>query len=151
VDGQSSVRAVTWEEIIVPAVRGGETVESHMRFAAGDVCVVEVRVGGDVDARGEGPDLFEALTAARRSLEAEGVRVACNGARRDVFPSAMLRQAAAGRRAYVLTMPRTGERPVTVDIFEAAPGSSALATVDEQRAWFDQWLQAGEGRRDGSP
>lgn len=138
---------MTWEEINVPAVRAGETVESQVRFAAGEVCVVEVSIGGDVAARGEGPDLFEALVAARRSLEAAGVRVACNGARRDVFPSAMLRQTAAGRRAYVLTMPRTAGRPTTVDIFEAAPESSALATVDEQRAWFDQWLKSGEERR----
>jgi hypothetical protein len=140
---------MTWEEVTVPAVRGGGLVVSRVRFAAGDVCVVEVRVGGDVDARGEGPDLFEALASARRELEAHDVLVACNGARRDVFPSAMLRQAAGGRRAYVLTVPRTAARPATVDIFDPAPDVAALATVEEQRDWFDRWLRS--GREGGSP
>ena len=134
---------MTWEEVSVPAVRGGGLVTSRVRFAAGDACVVEVSVGDDIDARGEGTDLFEALVSARRQLEAHGVLVGCNGARRDVFPSAMLRQATGGRRAYVLAMPRTAARPQTVDIFAPAPDTSALATVDEQRAWFDMWRQTG--------
>jgi hypothetical protein len=111
---------MTWEEVNVPAVRGGELVTSPVRFAVGDVCVVEVSVGDDIGARGEGPDLFEALASARRQLEAYGVVVGCDGARRDVFPSAMLRQATGGRRAYVLAVARNAARPQTVDIF--APG-----------------------------
>jgi hypothetical protein len=142
-DRKSGVRAVTWEEATVPAFRSGAEVTSRLRFAAGDVCVVEARVGDDLDVRGEGPDLFEALIAARRDLESHGVLVACNGSRRDVFPSQMQRQAAQGRRAYLLTMPRTSARPQTVDIFAAAPDPSVLATVEEQRAWFDMWRLSG--------
>ena len=135
---------MTWEEVTVPAVRDGELVTSHVRFATGDACVVEVKVG-DVDSRGEGSDLFEALVQARRGLEAQDVLLGCNGARRDVFPSAMQRQAAWGRRAYVLTVPRTTARLPVVDIFAAAPELSALSTVDEQRAWFDRWRESGSG------
>jgi hypothetical protein len=136
---------MTWEETTVPVVRRAGSVSSLVRFAAGEVCVVEVSASDGTQVRGEGPDLFEALVAVRRFLEAGGTRLACNGSRRDVFPSAMLRQASGGRRAYVLEMPRTTARPVTVDIFEVAPESAALATVDEQRAWFEQWQQAGAG------
>lgn len=137
---------MTWVETTVPAVRGSELVTTHVRFTAGDVCVVEVKVG-DIDSRGEAPDLFEALVRARRGLETQDVLLDCNGARRDVFPSAMQRQATEGRRAYVLTIPRTTKRPPVVDIFAAAPDLSALATVDEQRAWFDRWRasEPGEG------
>ncbi len=91
---------MTWEEVSVPAVRHGEQVTSHLRFTSGDVCIVEVRVGDDLDVRGEGPDLFEALVAARRGLEANSVRLACNGARRDMFLSPMLRRAVQGRRGW---------------------------------------------------
>ena len=133
---------MTWEEATVPAVRGGELVTSHVRFTMDDVCVVEVKVG-DVDSRGEGPDLFEALAQARRGLEAQDVLLGCNGARCDVFPSAMQRQAGWGRRAYVLTMPRTTARLAVVDIFAVAPELSELATVDAQRAWFGRWRQSG--------
>ena len=126
---------------MVPAVRGDGQVTSHIRFSTGDVCVVEVRIGDDLDVRGEGPDLFEALASVRRDLEPHGMMLACNGSRQDVFPSPMLRQATMGRHAYVLTMPRSRERPPAVDIFDTVPESSVLATVDEQRAWFDRWRQ----------
>lgn len=139
---------MTWEEAAVPAVRHDEPVTSDVRFAAGDVCVVEVRIGDNLDVRGEGPDLFEALASARRDLKAHGVLLACNGARQDVFPSAMLRQATRGRRAYVLTMPRSTAMLPSVDIFATAPESSVLATVEEQRAWFDRWRQTGPEERE---
>jgi hypothetical protein len=133
---------------VVPAVRHGKPLTSHIRFSAGDTCVVEVRMADDLTARGEGPDLFEALASARRDLEADGVQLACNGARKDVFLSPMLRQSTAGRRAYVLAIPRSTTRPSTVDIFAAAPESSELATVDEQRAWFDRWRRSGPGKEE---
>jgi len=140
---------MTPEDVIVPALSGGEVVRSRVRFTAGDVCVVEVEVG-DTNARGEAGDLFEALAQARRGLEAQDVLLGCNGARRDVFPSAMQRQTGWARRAYVLAIPRTTGRPPVVDIFAAAPESSVLATVDEQRAWFDRWRHIPSEER-GSP
>jgi hypothetical protein len=115
---------------------------SRVRFCAGDVCVVEVTIENSLNARGEGADPFEALASARRILEVHGILLSCNGARRDVYPSPMLRQAAAGRHAYVLTLPRTRERPQTVDIFAPAPNIADIATVDGQRAWFDSWQQS---------
>jgi hypothetical protein len=130
---------MTWTATTVPALRGDEQLTASLRYAAGDVCVVEVEIDGSLAARGEGPDLFEALAAARRILEAHDVLLACNGSRRNVFPSPMLRQAASGRRAYVLALPRSDAKPPTVDIFDPAPDLSTVVTVDEERAWFDQW------------
>lgn len=135
---------MNWEEAAVLVIGGDEGASSRVRFTAGTVCAVEVDGLDGTQVRGEGPDLFEALAAVRRILEAKGVRLACHGSRRDVFPSAMLRQSTAGRRAYVLEIPRTAARPATVDIFGPAPEAAVLATVDEQRAWFDNWQLAGE-------
>jgi hypothetical protein len=116
-----------------------------VRFVIGDVCVVEVSVEGAPWVRGEGSDLFEAFAAVRRVLEAEEVLLVCNGCRRDVYPSPMLRQASAGRHAYVLHLPRSTAQPPTVDIFGAAPEPAILATVDEQREWFDRWRKSNMG------
>ena len=129
-----------WEEVAVPALRGGQKVTMQVRFATGDeACVVQVSSGEDVSVRGEARDLFAALAEARRELEAHGVQLACNGARLDVWPSGMLRQTGYGRRAYVLTKPSTVGKAPTVDIFEPAPESAVLATVDEQREWFHRY------------
>jgi hypothetical protein len=136
---------VTWEASAVPAIKGGEVVESQVRFTTDDVCTVEAEVG-DTASSGRGPDLFEALAAARRELEAHDILLGCNGARRDVHPSAMQRQAGWARRAYVLIMPRTGEKLQVVDIFAAAPDLSLLATVDAQQAWYEQWRESGRAR-----
>ena len=104
------------------------------------MCVVEVRIESELAALGEGTDLFDALVAARRILEKQETLLGCNGSRREVFPSSMLRQATKGQRAYVLTMPRTSEKPPTVDIFDPAPNLTGVVTVDEQKAWFECWL-----------
>lgn len=139
---------MSWEEADLPAVVEGKLVRCSVSFTSDDVCVVEVRLPEEPMARGEGADLFEALASARRLLELQRVMVGCNGSRRDVFPSPMLRQAAKGRRAYVLELPRSTKKPLTVDIFDSVSDLSALGTVDEQRAWFDRWLPPEPGRGD---
>lgn len=130
---------MTWEERSVPALRDGQPVTAQVRFVTGDTCVVEVRASPDVTARGEARDLFAALAAARRDLETQGVQLAINGARLNVWPSGMLRQAGYGRRAYVLTMPPAGGPARTVDIFEPAPEQAELAMVAEQNEWFQRY------------
>ncbi len=132
----------------MPALHAGTVVTSRVRFRVGDQCEVQVRLPDGYTAQGEGLDLFDALVAARRRLEAHGVLLGCNGGRRDVYPSAMLQQTSRGRRAYVLSSPRGGSRLPVVDIFEPAPDLSLVATVDEQRASFDRWTG---GRPDEAP
>jgi hypothetical protein len=84
-------------------------------------------------AETEAADLFAALEAIRLQLEPSGLRVCCQGARPDVFPSGMARQMAGGRRAYRL---RPGQRPSgddLVDIFDPAE-CGEVVTVHEQQA-----------------
>ena len=131
---------MSWSEVTVPVVRDGVRVPAQVRFADADPCLVEVWLGAERLAAGEAPDLFDALIEARRALEHQGLLLAVNGSRRDVYPSAMQRQAAHGRRAYVLTLPRTRTKPPVVDIFDPAPEDAAVVTVVDQRAAFDKWL-----------
>jgi len=138
---------MSWQELNVRAIRGHQATRGRVRFRindlskAGNLCRVEVTIDGVV-ASGAAPDLFEALAQVRRTLEKDGITLVVNGARRDVFPSAMLRQTSQGRRAHVHTPPRSTMRPVAVDIFETASPDAQLATVDEQLARHDQWAQS---------
>ena len=135
---------MTRESRELQALSPDDVLSAHVRLEVGEVCRVEVLLP-DLRISGDGPDLFEALVSVRRQLEPWRITLVCNGARRDVYPSPMLRQSASGRRAYVLTLPRTSARPKTVDIFDEAPVGSVLVTVDEQRAAFDEWARAEPG------
>lgn len=130
-----------WDEVTVPAIGAGGTEMVRIRFAPDEPSVVEV-IGAELTVRGEGLDLFEALISVRRDLATRGVVLACNGSRRNVFPSQMLRQASCGRFAYVLTLPRPTSMPETVDIFSIAPESAELVSVEEQREWFHHWQRS---------
>lgn len=112
-------------------------LQGVIRYSADPEPLVGADFGEFGSVTGRGADLFAALRDARRQLE-PAIYIACNGARRDVYPSAMQRQATKGRRAYVLTLPRTKGRPQVVDIFERADGAD-IATVDDQLEWFKRW------------
>jgi hypothetical protein len=140
-DDQSDIPAVTLIETNVFAFREGARVPARVGYQLDGAAVVVVTIEGESLYRGVGTDLFDALASARRDLEFVGITLACNGSRKDVYPSPMLREATFGRMAYVLTSPKSRERPETVDIFESAPEGANLATVDEQKAAFEDWAK----------
>jgi len=86
-----------------------------------------------------GPDMFEALVRLRRQLEPDGLTIAVQGSRRDTFPSGMGRDMGGGMQVYVM---RPGLRSRPEDLVrtldDAPPGQ--MATVDEQREFFETWL-----------
>lgn len=130
---------MSWDEVTLSVARAGHISPAQVRFTAEGPCQVEVRISSALQASGVGGDLFEALAGARRILEASGFLLICNGARCNVFPSPMMRQAISGRRAYELSMPRTANKPPVVDIF--APAELVdICTVDEQVEWHSRWV-----------
>jgi hypothetical protein len=86
-----------------------------------------------------GPDLFEALVRLRRQLEPEGLALAIQGSRRDTYPSGMARDMGGGERIHVLRPGRGAHLDDLVETFADAPVDQ-LATVDEQRAFWEAWL-----------
>ena len=61
------------------------------------------------------------------------------GGSRTVFPSGMCPDMAAGLRAYRLTLGKHAQQEDLVSIFDAGRGVEP-AIVDEQRAFFRDWL-----------
>lgn len=134
---------MTGEALTGWALEGEERYPVEFALIPDDLCVVTVRSERWPEIVGRGSDLFEALVEARGPLDALGVLLECNGSRVDVHPSAMLRQAGRGRRAYVLALPRTPVKPEVVDIFEIPVGEFRLGSVVEQGQWFEKWLRSG--------
>jgi hypothetical protein len=89
-------------------------------------------------------DYFECLLTVRRQLQAEGLRVCCQGARRDVWPSGMARDMGSGLGAYVLTS--APGRPELVAVFDPAD-LALIGTVEEQEAHFRSWWEHRTGRQ----
>lgn len=90
-------------------------------------------------ARGE--DYFSAFAAVRRQLEPLNIRVLCYGACRNVYPSGLLRDMAAGLKAYKLSLGQKPDQSDIVGIFDQGPEMD-IASVDDQRRFYDQWLNS---------
>lgn len=119
--GESATARLTWwQEAREPKPRYGVVVDGPF---------------GRVEA--EGPDLFEALVLARRRFEPDGWLIAVQGARRDTFPSPMMRDMGGGEVVYVLRPGEPATRDDLVKTFDDAP-SGLLATVDEQQRHIDE-------------
>jgi hypothetical protein len=84
-------------------------------------------------------DVFECLCRLRTELDREGIRLCCNGARLNVWPSGMARDMGGGSKAYVLQIGRRATIDDLVDIFDSAPIED-VATVEEQRRFAEKWL-----------
>jgi len=85
-----------------------------------------------------GEDLFEAMLALRRTLEAQGAQLLCAGARPEVYPSSMSR-AGGARKCYVT---RIGESATElVDVFAYAP-PQAVGSIEQQQAFRARWVQS---------
>jgi hypothetical protein len=126
------------DERDVTAVRGGERARSRLRWRRdGDTFVVEADGPWGVVAA-TASDAFAGLAEVRRKLEAVGWLLAVAGARRDAYPSGMLRER-GGEQVYLLVPGQPAEQ--RLDTFSDAP-PEAVTTVDEQRAGYEEWWKS---------
>ncbi len=88
-----------------------------------------------------GDDLFEAFLNLRKSLEKQGYKLLCNGARKDVFPSGMSRSMGGGRKAYIIRIGLQTNMNDIVDIFDYAE-PKIIATAKEQQLFYQQWVES---------
>jgi len=110
-----------------------------------DECHLELNLDDGRMLSASGSDYFACLVSIRRELEAEGIVVCCQGARKDVWPSGMARDMAAGLQAYVLTIGRTPLRHELVAIFDPAD-RKLIGTVAEQERYFKLWWSSPRAR-----
>jgi hypothetical protein len=93
----------------------------------------------------EGPDLFEALRALRRTADPLGIRLGVNGARRNAWASGMQRDMGEGRFVYLLTEGETGRPP---QVSTLGPASVAeVGSVKEQEEQHARWLSSRPAKR----
>jgi hypothetical protein len=80
----------------------------------------------------------------RVHLDAEEIRLCCNGARRNAWASGMQRDMGEGFVVHLLEDDRPGRSP-SVRTLDDAPCDQAV-TVDEQKAFYAGWLARRKAR-----
>lgn len=114
-------------------------------------CEINFEPGSPVDIRVETQclgtaiftdnDLFGALSKLRLRLEQKGYLLLCNAARRDAYPSRMVREMGGGRKIYLLTPGLQTRRDDLVDVFGAA-SFDQVGTLEEQLAFHENWIRS---------
>ncbi len=80
---------------------------------------------------------FFALVKIRLELEKSGIKILCNGSRRDVYPSG---NSITGIMAYELQIGKQAKRLVC--IFDTVNNLDQIGTVTEQRIYREKWLKS---------
>jgi len=84
-------------------------------------------------------NIWDALCAVRRKLEAEGMLLGCYGASRDCYPSPMSLSMGGGGLVYRLHLGQQALKADLVDLLET--GTDVLsATVEEQAQFYTDWI-----------
>ena len=81
---------------------------------------------------------FTALLRIREQLEKEKFQILCNGAARNVYPSAMMFDMGSAGIGYKMTMNKPTTMSDVVDIFEYDE-SLEFVTVSEQEQFLVDW------------
>ena len=86
-------------------------------------------------------DIFDAFGKIRKRLEAIGYRPLCYGAALNCYPSPMSSDMGGGTKLYRLRLGEQGKLANLVGIFDAEPGLVPV-TVEEQNAFYEEWLES---------
>lgn len=127
----------------ITAVRTDGTVDAWSleltRIQPQRIYRLSCRDGDGREWAAESSDVFACLMDLRRQVESMGIRLCCNGSRRDAWSSGMQRDMGEGLVVYLLSEVPKGVRAPQVPTLDPIEPSLAVA-VGEQEAWYQEWL-----------
>jgi hypothetical protein len=118
----------------------GEIKNVKVKFATAPPWFIELSLVELETTNFEGDDLFDCLCSLRSKLDVLGIKILCNGARIDAYPSPML-QSSGARKVYVTTMGKQALRENLVDIFDETTADK-VGTVEEQEDYHNKWFDS---------
>jgi len=104
-----------------------------------DMIILELLINGE-SIQGQSDNMFDALKELRKKLENKRIQIICNGAARNVYPSAMQFSMGGTRKAYKLYKGEQARMKDMVDIFEIEDGLE-FVNINEQLKFFDEWIK----------
>ena len=84
---------------------------------------------------------FTALQRIREQLESEKLQILCNGAARNVYPSAMMFDMGSAGIAFKMQLNKCTQKSDIIDIFDY-DASFEFVTVAEQEKFFAEWIHS---------
>jgi len=90
---------------------------------------------------------FHALQELRRQLEVKGIKLYCNGASKNVYPSGMMYDMGGFDIAYRLPDGWHANLQDVINIFEFDEDQFIECTVDEQEEYYEMWRRSSRKRR----
>jgi hypothetical protein len=120
---------------------GGAIMSSTLSYSDTAPWRIQLDYGVVSETVFDGDDLFACLCSVRRAIEHEACQLLCNGARLDAYPSPMSREMGGGRMVYLLQKGQHGRPGNLVDAF-AFSDPSTIATVEEQKKFYFDWLES---------
>lgn len=115
--------------------------KTHIRLEKGDNRYARIRVlDGLMKGKVYDSDNYiSALNHLRLDLEKAGVFLACNGSLRNFHASSMSIDMSDGLVGYQLEIGKKGSRKNTLKTFEMDGDYSDLATIAEQKNYYQKW------------
>ena len=127
------------DERPITVIRDGVEASWPLQVTEGNYPELTLTLTGDGRTwKATDTSVFAALMGLREQLDAEQIRVCCNGAKRNAWSSGMQQDMARGRAVYLLEENQSG-RPTVVRTLDPAP-CDHVVTVQEQRTWYAHWL-----------
>lgn len=103
-----------------------------------DVVMIEITVD-EQKFSSKNDNFFLALQDMRIELERNRIQIICNGAARNIYPSAMQMSMGVGRKAYKLYKGQQARMVDVVDIFECDE-SLDFVSVEQQSKFYGEWI-----------
>jgi hypothetical protein len=105
-----------------------------------DSVILEVDINGK-KFEGHGDNCFDALKELRKCLEKEEIQIMCNGAGRNVYPSAMQFDFGNTRKAYKKHLGIQAKMSDLVDILDYSEDVE-FVSIDEQLHFENEWFES---------
>lgn len=118
----------------------GEVKNIRVKFTCSQPWFIELSLDVLGTTKFEGSDLFDCLRSLRSRLEILGIKILCNGARIDAYPSPML-QSSGARKVYLTIIGKQALRENLVNVFDETDAAH-IGTVEQQIDYHNKWIDS---------
>lgn len=128
------------ECINVICLKNNKKIDGKLELIEGDNIEIKLLLAG-TEYVTNADNYFEGLIDIRKKLENENIKLLCKGCCLDVYPSGMMLNMGAGRKAYRLHLGKQASMDELVDIFSLCREEDVVS-IEAQEVFFTKWINS---------